>query len=336
MKGQGLMGSIATNNGAVGLAAKKVGDGFLVKSVTPGSPAERAGIQVGDTLIAIDGQSLSGFGYLDFIEASKKKGGETLRFAYVRNGQKAEATVTLARRGDVYPNEAKLPPTISQPLFDGRMGVSAGLARQNTNSVILYILFTNPELPSFKVDDAKFFILDGDGQQLQRLSLDEVRFSIQQLVAQNWHGGNYPPPTPPPPQRRYVITGTELSNYTVTEYGSVSNVSGVSTGSYTVQQQPDYGQLGYMLGYALGTAIRQHKDRKYNQNLLRLAQVATSSWETGYFKSQMPIITGENRTGAILYWSGGARGVPGPFKVVLLLPNPDTSKDETISFTFQE
>jgi hypothetical protein len=103
-----------------------------------------------------------------------------------------------------------------------------------------------------------------------------------------------------------------------------------------VQQQPDYGQLGYMLGYSLGIAIRQHKDRKYNENLLRQAQAASSSWETGYFKSQMPIIAGENRTGAILYWSGGGRGVSGPFKVVLFLSNPDTSKDEIVRFTFQE
>lgn len=336
IKGQRLMGSIAANDGAFGLGAKKVDGGFLVKSVAPGSPAERAGIQNGDTLITMDGKTLSGFSTLDFIEASKKNAGETLRLSYVRNGQKSEATSTLARRAEVYPNEAKLPATIAQPVFDGRVSVTAELLRQNTNSVVLSVLFSNPEIPLLNVDDAKFFVLDGEGQQLQRLSLDEVRFSIQQLVAQKWHGGNYPPATPPPPQRRYVITGTEMSNYTITELGSTSTISGISTGSYTVQQRPDYNQLGYMVGYSLGMAIRQHRDRKYNQNLLQQAQAAVSSWETQYFKSQTPMIAGENRTGGILYWSGGERAVSAPFRVVLFMANPETKKDEIVTFTFQE
>jgi len=52
-----------------------------------------------------------------------------------------------------------------------------------------------------------------------------------------------------------------------------------------------------------------------------------------YLKTDSPIIPGENRTGAITYWS--AQGVKGPFRIVLFLTDPNTKKEQPVTFDFQ-
>src|SRR5690242_18234395 len=61
--GQFLRGSAYKETGAVGFNGNKVGLGFSITSVEPGSPAARAGLQVGDVITAVRGKgvkSLSG------------------------------------------------------------------------------------------------------------------------------------------------------------------------------------------------------------------------------------------------------------------------------------
>jgi hypothetical protein len=185
--------------------------------------------------------------------------------------------------------------------------IAVAQAPDQLQSIVVWIFLANKDAGILSVDDAKFFVLDGQGQQLQRLALDEVRYSIQLWVAQNWRGGNYPPPTPPPPTRRYTITGSETGTYNVAQLGNFGTVTGTSSGTYTVAQEPDYNQLGYMLGYSIGMAIRQRKDRKHNEKLIQQGQQALGQWEANYFKAQAPVIPGENRTGGIMYWSGSQR-----------------------------
>jgi len=336
-KNQVLRGSLAGNEGAVGLDAKKGEGGFQVVTVKSASPAERAGIRPGDVLVSINEKPLASLQQMDFYETLRKNPGETLRFIFRRNNQELNASLVVEPRKEVYPEEAQVPPTIGQPIFEGRALVQAAIAQrpEQPQSITVWLLFANRGAPIFGLDDAKFFILDGQGQQLRRVTVDELRYSIQLWVAQNWRGGNYPPPTPPPPQRRYTITGTETGTYTVTDLGTFGTVSGTSTGTYTVTQEPDYGQLGYMLGYSLGTAIRQRRDRKHNQKLLQQAQRALSEWDANYFKSQSPIIPGENRRGGMVYWSGSGRGIGPPLKLILFLTDPTTKAEEIVAFQFK-
>lgn len=46
--------------------------GILVRGILPGSASERAGIQAGDTLIAVDGAPL--LSLQDYVDASSKRG----------------------------------------------------------------------------------------------------------------------------------------------------------------------------------------------------------------------------------------------------------------------
>lgn len=56
----------------------------LVERVTPGSPAERAGLRPGDLLVAVDGRPVGSFG--SFAERVRTSGGRPLRITYARDG----------------------------------------------------------------------------------------------------------------------------------------------------------------------------------------------------------------------------------------------------------
>jgi len=72
-------------------------DGLYVAAVTPGGPAEAAGIRPGDVLTAIDGAAVTGPDQLDVLSVTRKPG-ERVRLTYRRGGASSEATVTLAAR----------------------------------------------------------------------------------------------------------------------------------------------------------------------------------------------------------------------------------------------
>jgi hypothetical protein len=336
-EGQMLRGSVATGDGAIGLDSRKAEGGFKVAGVAPGSPAESAGLQVGDVITSADGQSVSNLGQIEFNTfLLRKQPGQTIKLAYLRKNQQMQALVLVDIRGKVYPADTKRPPAVSQFIFDGHALITAAVSQMSSQqqSVMLWLILTNVDASMIPVDDSKFFVLDGEGQQLRQLSLNEVKYSIQAWLAQTWHGGNYPPPSPPPPRHSYVITGTENGNYTFTKMGVIGTVSGSSSGTYTVQEQPDYNQAGYMLGYSIASALRQHADRKHNEQVTQQAQQTLSQWDAVYFRSQSPVIPAENRSGGILYWTGSARQATGPFRVVLFLIDPTSSKQEITQFQF--
>ena len=87
-----------------------VSEGMLIERVTPGSPAERAGLRGGgreavlgmrrillggDVLVGIDGRPLAS--QLDMnLVMSRKRPGDTVKVQYYRGGQKMETQVTLS------------------------------------------------------------------------------------------------------------------------------------------------------------------------------------------------------------------------------------------------
>jgi membrane-associated protease RseP (regulator of RpoE activity) len=344
MKGQWLRGSAGVaqheNDGMIGINGKGTEAGYRIESVTPGFPAANAGILAGDVVVALDGTSIKG---LDTAEALQpifhKHEGDIANLTINRNGQTKTIAVTVGVRKHLLANdpqwqkEAKLPPAVAQAIFGSSASVTASVFQtdQYPNHAFLVVYVYSKDAPSFLADDMKFFVLDGTGQQLRHVSLDEIKYGIQLAVAQNWKGGNYPPPPPPSPQRQYTISGMENGNYTITNMGGgMGSISGTSSSTYTVTQQPDYNQLGY----SLGLAIRQYRDAKADKKLLEQAKQSIASWEGPYFKSQSPIVPGENRGGEIMYWTGSSRKPQPPFRVVLFLTDPRTQKEEHVTFAF--
>src|SRR6266851_3356104 len=344
MKGQWLRGSIAVtqheNDGMIGINGKGTEDGYEIDSVIPRGPAASAGILPGDTLLSIDGASVKG---AETSEALKpiagKKEGETVNLTFVRNGETKTASVPVALRKNLLQNEAwwqqesKLAPSVGQLIFGGSAAITANLVQseQLPSDVVLNVSIASKESAPFAIDDTKFFVLEGTGQQLRHVSLDEIKYGIQLSVAQNWKGGNYPPPPPPSPQRQYTISGMENGNYTITNLGGGTGlISGTSNSTYTVTQQPDYNQLGY----SLGLAIRQYREARTDKKLLEQAKAAIASWEGPYFRSQPLVVPGENRSGQIMYWTGSNRRPQPPYRVIFFLTDPRSQKEEHITFAF--
>lgn len=70
----------------------------IVAEADPSMPAARAGLQVGDELVAIDGASTSEIGQQGFVEKVKKSEGAPLLLTVRRNGQTLEISVAAEKR----------------------------------------------------------------------------------------------------------------------------------------------------------------------------------------------------------------------------------------------
>ncbi len=83
--------------------AKELGlastEGALVKSVSKGDPADQAGIQVDDFLIAIDGELMESASHLTRVVASKEIG-EPIDVKFIRGGKEMTATIIPGKRSD--------------------------------------------------------------------------------------------------------------------------------------------------------------------------------------------------------------------------------------------
>lgn len=73
--------------------------GMLVIAVEPGGPAEKAGVMVGDILVAIGGQPLSDSADLR-TTIDPDQVGKTVQLRVLRGGQEREASLTVAERPD--------------------------------------------------------------------------------------------------------------------------------------------------------------------------------------------------------------------------------------------
>src|SRR5713226_7304007 len=81
--------------------ARIYGSGVTVSNVVSGSPADQAGLKIGDTITSVDGKDLKTGDDLVADIASRKPGSKA-RLAFVRNGKKQDATVTIADRSKLF------------------------------------------------------------------------------------------------------------------------------------------------------------------------------------------------------------------------------------------
>jgi len=77
------------------------GSGVTISSVVAGSPADQAGLKVGDTITTIDGKKVSkGSDLVDYI--ASRKPGTKVELGFVRNGKGQQTTVTTADRSKLF------------------------------------------------------------------------------------------------------------------------------------------------------------------------------------------------------------------------------------------
>jgi len=77
------------------------GSGVTVSSVVAGSPADQAGLKVGDTITAIDSKKVTKGTELVSDIASRKPGSKAT-LGFLRNGKSQEASVTIADRAKLF------------------------------------------------------------------------------------------------------------------------------------------------------------------------------------------------------------------------------------------
>jgi serine protease Do len=78
-----------------------VQSGITISSVVAGSPADRAGLKVGDTIVSVDGKPVKDGDEL-VADIAGRKPGQKVALGYVRNGKKEEAPVTVADRAKLF------------------------------------------------------------------------------------------------------------------------------------------------------------------------------------------------------------------------------------------
>src|SRR5713101_2581753 len=77
------------------------GSGVPISSVVAGSPADQAGLKVGDTITSVDGKKVSKGSELVSDIASRKPGSK-VTLGFLRNGKTQDATVTIADRAKLF------------------------------------------------------------------------------------------------------------------------------------------------------------------------------------------------------------------------------------------
>lgn len=87
----------------VGITASATGSGLLVRSVSEGSGAQKAGIAVNDLIVKADGKVVKSVDELNEIRDAKKAG-DTMQMTIIRDGEMINVNVTL---GEDLPDNAK-------------------------------------------------------------------------------------------------------------------------------------------------------------------------------------------------------------------------------------
>jgi len=129
--------------------------GVYVSYVDPGSPAESAGVRVGDVIEKVDGQAFGAFGPSSILEKLRDSAGQVVVLTIRRTDQTMELQATLRTQDQVDLGQGAL--------GIGKVGV-APLEARATSDRINYPLGTALQLGLDRTASAMGLIIDGVGQ----------------------------------------------------------------------------------------------------------------------------------------------------------------------------
>ena len=129
--------------------------GVYVSYVDPGSPAESAGVRVGDVIERVDGQAFGAFGPRSILEELRDSAGQAVVLTIRRDDQPMELHATLRTQDEVDQGRGAL--------GIGKVGV-APLEARATSDRINYPLGTALQLGLDRTASAMGLIIDGVGQ----------------------------------------------------------------------------------------------------------------------------------------------------------------------------
>jgi serine protease Do len=137
---QGVSADIAKS---MGLSEVK---GALVSAVSPGSPAERAGVRRGDLILETDGKAVNDSNALR-NQVSRHQPGTDVALTLLRGGQQRQLTVKLAELPRTADNDDRLPATAGS---EGSLGLSVAPAdgRNGTRGTGVEVTGVDPDGPA--------------------------------------------------------------------------------------------------------------------------------------------------------------------------------------------
>ena len=91
-------------------------EGVVIMDVVEGSPAEKAGLKVGDTIKKVDGESVSQPDEIQQL-VQKTEIGEELPVQVIRDGEKVDQTVKVGLLPEAEKTERELPVMPRSPRF---------------------------------------------------------------------------------------------------------------------------------------------------------------------------------------------------------------------------
>jgi hypothetical protein len=335
---QSVIGPAAEGPGTIGLKVNRTRRGFVVMEVAAKGPAERAGIRVHDIVTRLNGKTLARLSQYDFERAVTQDPGSTVGLSFMRKGQPHVAKVSVeAKATDPNPKRSGSPPGISQYIMDGHTAITVFLEQWGPEVVALSLYFTNKSAPEFEVNPSKFFLLDAEGQPMRRLSIDEVKYSIDLWVSKHWREGSHPSSALPVPQQRYTIATDASGKYVLKDLDSnPPGGPGSPPGPSSSPSEPGFaGPVGQMVDDSFGPPTPIETPASiYNQKIQDRARKALSFWNLHYFKSGSPIPRLNIRKGRTLYWAGSPKGTSGTLKVVVFVPDPVKKTENALVFQF--
>jgi len=171
------------DRGMIGLVLSPDKQGLRVDAVTPGGPADKAGVRDGDVLTAIDGKKLAGEDAGDALHDLKI--GQGVKLAILHDGKSREVALKAERRepfvfSDAFGKGGLLPPD-----FDHQVQVRVHDAMRHANGGMhelrlltpwwgLNLAALNPDLGGYFGTDKGVLVLSADAESYKGLKSGDV------------------------------------------------------------------------------------------------------------------------------------------------------------------